>query len=332
MAKETDNNLGFGQDELLPDREISFGDLSESTIETIKLLRDGNKIRPFGALTLVGMKAAFPERFSEDVLSDNPNLAFFSAFTRLGIDINDAVDIIPHARAEGKKDVIEGIYRGWKKIIRDTVKEARLSPTEGDEKINLVRNYQREVLTIEKEAREESWDKNDLQEIIRYREMVNAVSLVHNVAALSGIQTFSSRLEEIDKRELSLETLFEKYRWIIQGKPENEAERRLCALFNLTMGVQVIDDWFDISDDKKLGLKTIALQLLDEKEGSVKTAFRLWQYADSYFKRSEEFGVSKNARHGTAGFFTLVKVISKVFPGIGGRREFMFNGREDQLD
>jgi hypothetical protein len=309
--------------EVLPhnQHEITFRGLAGATIDTVKLYRSGD-VNPLGALAIVGMKAAFPERFSNAQLRNDSNLDFFNGVIWLGVEVNDAVDIIPQARTDQKQVVIENIFGSWKKVIR----VSRGVAGESEEKNQLLTNYQREILFLEKRARE-TGDTQSLEDVRTYRQVMNAISIVHNAGALFGSETLSPRLDTIDKANLSWDTLKNKYDWVINGKPQNDTERRLCALYNLVMGVQVIDDYCDLADDKRLGLHTIATRLLKDVPDSVEAERIIKADAENYFSKAEELGVSQPAWKGIRFIFTKLKGLQSRFPDkAGGRRERLLNG------
>lgn len=314
--------------ELSSEGRVAFGGLSKATIDTLRLYKsDPSSVNPVGALTLIGMKAAFPEKFSNEQLRNNPNLKFFNCLVWLGVELNDTVDVSPKAREIGEQKLANHIFDWWKEAIRTARAEADVIPEESVQRRQLVENYQREILYCEKNAKESLEEEASLQRAVRYREMINAISLVHNAAALLGHEDLSSRLETIRKQDLSWEALEDKYEWVIDSKPKNETERRLCGLFNLVMGVQVIDDWFDVQDDQKLGIQTIATQALaDEGPGQART--KIQELTNTYFKKAETFGVTKRAGKGIGSVFTNLKRLMRRFPSRGGRRERMLNGGE----
>lgn len=318
----------------LPDKvdsDITFVGLAKATVDSIQLTRSHrDKMTASGALALVGMKAAFPEKFSNQQLLQNQNLRFYNCLVWLGVEINDAVDINPSAREAGKQEVVEKIFEGWKNALRATKVAAGLNPQETESSLQIMDSYQREILFVEKSIRERSEDHLNLEVITSYRELVNAISVFHNAAALLEQTELKQRQIEIPKQELSLERLQNKYEWLISGSYQSDTERKLIALFNSVMGVQVIDDWFDAEDDQKLGLHTFATEIVRNNNGNANTARKeVFGAAKYYFDRSEEFGFSKFARTGMDRVFRGMKKFQKLFPHrAGGRREKLLNEGE----
>jgi hypothetical protein len=155
--------------------------------------------------------------------------------------------------------VVENIFKSWKGVIKTT----RQIPGYSQEQDQLLINYQREILFLENQAKG-SGEQSTLGDVRNYREMMNAISVVHNAGALLGSENLPTHLYTIDKGDLSWETLRDKYDWMLNNNPQNDTERRLCTLFNIVMGIQVVDDYCDLRDDKRLGLKTMATELLKD--------------------------------------------------------------------
>lgn len=307
------------------EKEITARDLLRASFDTLNLYRKHEDEMTFsGAVILVGMKTAFPEKFGNRELLNNPSLKFFNYLVRLGIVLNDVVDIVPHAKAEGQQEVVEKIFERWKKAIEAVNTRASGFPQEIQRsKREFIKNYQREFLFLEKLTRERSEADWNLSRVLRYREIMNAASIIHDAAALLGSDSLSPRLVPIDRRNLSWRALEEKYDWVIKGRHENQTERKLCALFNIVMCLQIVDDWLDLEDDQRLGLCTIATQVLKEGEGGVKAAeATMKNLAAGYFERAEFYGMTRPAGKGMEYAFILGKKLAKKLPHqLGGRRE-----------
>ena len=59
-----------------PNKDITFGRIAKATIEAAKLVSSKDTYM-LQAMELVGMKAAFPERFSNLKIREDPNLSLF---------------------------------------------------------------------------------------------------------------------------------------------------------------------------------------------------------------------------------------------------------------
>ena len=243
------------------------------------------------------------------------------------MEVNDAVDIIPQARQTGNQRIIENIFKSWKKVIRIT-KEI---PGFSEEQDQLLTDYQREILFLESHAKEFG-EQSALRDIREYREVMNAISVTHHAGALLGTEGLPTHMDTLSKTNLNWGTLRSKYDWMINNKPENETERRLCALFNLVMGIQVVDDYCDLEDDRRLGLRTIATELLRDKPDRDIAERRIAIDSENYFHKAEELGVTKNAWKGMKFVFQSMKGLASKFPDtLGGRRERLLNGGKNIL-
>ena len=88
------------------------------------------------------------------------------------------------------------------------------------------------------------------------------------------------------------------------------------------MGMQVIDDWFDIKIDKKLGLHTIGTEIEKVSAGQepqIKT--RALDMAGSYYRKAEDLGFGRGATKGLEWVFRTLKELGKKNPKAGGSRE-----------
>jgi len=312
------------------ERNITFTGLTKSTLDLL-----GHHIRHkenigVASLVFVGLKTAFPERFKTLDVND-PNVRFFGSIVWLGIELNDACDMLPQVRAEGNQEAANEVFTCWKAVIRHS-KAIVASGPDKEFKEKLLSDYQREILAIERKARVNP-DEWDLAKILRYREIVNGISVVANAAALLGEEALPRRLDSIDKADLSWETLEKKYSWLIDGKPATDTEKRLCALFYMMMGIQITDDWLDIKNDTRLELNTIATVVLKKQRGKPEFAIPILDHlSNSYWRKAKTFGVSKQAWISFNFLFEQAKKVSQRFPTkAGGKREILLNGGLEAL-
>ncbi len=304
---------------------LTLFDLTRATLDSIKLYRtQKDKIIPIGALTLAGMKAAFPQKLSNQNLHYHPHLRFFNCISWLGVELNDAVDIIPTARAQKQQPVVETIFHNWKQALRASTSEAKISASETHRRKQLLRSYQREILFCEATARNTSPQEWSLTTVTNYREIMNAISLTHNAAALLADDLDPHRTQPIPKSNLTWQALEAKYAWMTQGQPQTSIETKLCGLYNLVMGSQVVDDFFDLPDDQRLGLCTFATQVFTQQPNPSLAQQQLDRIAADYFTAAQTFGVTTSAARGMKLVFSTLKSTLRKFPRhIGGRRERM---------
>ena len=92
------------------------------------------------------------------------------------------------------------------------------------------------------------------------------------------------------------------------------------------MGVQIIDDWYDIKDDQHLGLITFVTEVSALKPDPKTLKVIATTEADNYFRQAQRYGTSLPAWRGMGYFFQLMKESQRKFPGLmGGKRERLLN-------
>ncbi len=302
------------------EKPISLLDAAKATFYTFRMYYKNKPNFPQEAMIqLAGLKLAFPDQLSDERLRNHPNLDFFKQVAFLAVRINDAIDLIPDYRKKDKQDFAEEIYSEWKQAIRRANEEKKGIP----EREMIVRDSQRETLALEKYVRkmpEEDWS---LGRAVRYREIMNAIAITYETAALLGANQLPGRLTSIDKEHLSWEALEQKYGWMINGKPQNETERKLCGLFNITMGVQVIDDWYGLQDDQNRGLLTIVTKIMKSVgKDKIKAKAVSQEITEKYLKRATQFGFSSSLTKPVPMVARLMGEAMKAFPNVlGGQRE-----------
>lgn len=295
---------------------IGFPGLIRATVE-VATLKGKTKTNLVAGTILVFLKSAFPEKLGNQHLQ-YPVLDCFWSIPELGIIINDAYDVADYARANGKKEAASDIYREW----RNTLREIDTSAGSNEFINQLINSYQREIVHIERTAKDPKIVWN-LGKAKRYREITNAISVVTIASILLGEENAPTpRLKQIAHSDLSWDSINQKYSWIIEGEPQSPTEQKLCALFNLVMAFQVWDDWDDLEYDNKLGLHTVATEIIKSGVSFKKSKKLMAKAADYYFQKSQEFGVSETANIVFKFLFGATKSLRKTFPQrFGGLRE-----------
>lgn len=312
-------------------RKSGIADLLRATNETFGL----KNIHPLTASVLLGLKFAFPGELKNNKLLNSPDLLFFDGLTLAGLNMNDILDMetLVDSKLGLKSDTSSGKNSGkssnlvHKLLDNWNIQMGRIYSgiTENGkrERATIVTNYQREILFVERYARQkQSWS---LSEVLEYREIMNAITQTSLSAALLGSKRLESRLIPIRQQEMSLSAVRRKYAWLVDLKPENETERKLCALFEIVMGMQVIDDWLDRDDDRQLMLTTIGTQTVEECNGDQKQARKkIDSLSKIYFQRAEDLGYTKAVVKTMELFFAGIKIVQHRIPNIiGGAREKM---------
>lgn len=295
---------------------IGLPELAKQTANVTKeLFVRRLRIRP-SALTLVGLRAAFKGHFP---IQDNPNIDFYVNMAQFQARTNDLLDIIPIA-AESK-DLPSGSFGAVRTHYESIQRERRAAlkrlrePLEGYEvKRAVVNNYMAEIALINRDGRKKSEGTYYQGNIIAYRALENAVSLVNLSAIVLDHSELKARvLPKIEKR--TTQAVKEKYSWILESNPETDMERKLCALFNIVMGLQCCDDVHDLEQDLRLGLDTIATETLKMHSGDErKTRRTVAKIRDKYYERARGLGATKAATSAINSTYKLVKLIMDAFP------------------
>jgi hypothetical protein len=266
-----------------------------------------------GAILLIGLGACFPETIS----NQEENFAetrFLGSAASVMMELNDFADIRP--RVVDSTDKRRALSLSWKNAFRNAKEQAqKTSNPQLNSRILL--NCQKEVLIVEKAVRE---DHNiDPKE---YREMVNAINILHlsSILLLPHYPGLKEKLQmdNPDRPKSSYPELRKKYSWLKNGDIRNPTEEKLCALFNLVMGMQVIDDWYDKKDDQKLGIPNMTTQY---------DSLGAKQLKEQYFQKAREYGLDNSIIKATDWLFTQFKAAMRKHPDIfGGKRERWLNG------
>lgn len=211
---------------------------------------------------IVAMKASLPERKMEW-----ERIKKVEWLLGLGISRNDMMDM--------------GVERGNKKREGYLDLHRRyLTKKEGWQ--TEVGDYIRELCFLE------TWAKNkddwSADEVVVYRELVNAVSWMGILGVMYGKEFLAERRGRVN--HLSLGGIEGKYRWMTEGSQSLNKDERVAKLwFNVIMAGQVRDDIWGRELDDKYGLVSLAKLNsgdLDKKRGG-------------YMRKAEELGLTKTA-------------------------------------
>ena len=305
--------------------EVTLAGLVAKSVETARVLVQAHLPLKPSAFTLVGLAAAFAETFDTFTFRDNPDLTRYVLMARFAARTNDLIDMIPIVLdSDDSSDgaIVQRHFRDVQIERRATL--ARLRGLENGRELHheAINHYMEEISLLNREERQKPQGSHSVSEVLIYRELESAISLVHLSAMIIDEQELRARIgARIPER--SIEGLVQKYRWITEGKPATQTEHRLCMLFNLSMGLQISDDLTDVADDTALGLTTPATVVLCDTGGDrEETEKRLSLIANNYYTKAEGFGATRGATKGVDITYRLVKFMMHSFPGnLGGPRE-----------
>ena len=306
-----------GISELDPTRKIGVKDFSKGFFESSRLyLENLNKRSSSGAAVITGLISVFPERINFESLNKTKEFHRLCAVTHVAVLINDYIDMGEYlATPEGKELKLE-IEERWGKTL-DNIGFSKKLP---EEDRLIVKSYMAGITLHDDEVRRAS--DNSSAGIIKAKEMENAISLVHCAAVVLDP-------EEIDASCFNLhecvheEYLEKNYSWLINGEPTNEVQRRLCAVFNVIMLAQTIDDRFDYKIDDKLNIRNVYSAILSECHGDrQQTNSQLTELQKRYYANARKFGITNLALVGNEVASGIFKSMQHLFPNMfGGYRE-----------
>jgi len=298
-------------------RKFGLTDFSRGFIEGAKLYLENREIRTdSGIAIVVGLVTAFPEKINYHTLNNSCEFHRLCATGHVAILINDYMDMQEYLSKPEGRELKEKIEDGWKRTLEGIGFNKDLP----EEKKTILKSYMAGITLLDDCIR--SHPDNSCPGILKAKEIENAISLVHCAAMILNS-------EEIDPHCLNLyeditqKSLEEKYRWLLNGEPQNEIQRRLCALYNVVMLSQTVDDYYDYSVDDKLSIRNIYSSILQENYGNQEMANKKFAEIQSQYRDNAiRFGVSKMATLGNTIVLGIYKKMQYMFPNkYGGYRE-----------
>jgi hypothetical protein len=175
---------------------------------------------------------------------------------------------------------------------------------------DIIHTYIQETETVETYVRMHR-DTLSFDESERYRNIVNAVSSCAVSAVIFGAERFRDRLVPI-QGEVSWNSIYEKYKWMMGDSPRNSLERALMIMQNLGMAVQVDDDRTGMDIDKLLNIPSLGLVALREHHNDMDSTVEfLDEVKDAYVDKSIDLGMGILPAKGFSGMFTLLMNIGE---------------------
>ena len=276
------------------------------------LRKRGVAINGEGQFALGGLLVVLGKEIGLAGNLSNENLEIFGRLVRLGVRVNDFIDICPFLveqmeRSRSDEEVLLRLNEEYFQL-RDKFEKEMLGLPESV--AGVVRSYLISVVRLDSfYKKEENWTE---EKIIWHKQMENGVSLVHTAAILFPEFEKMCRVR-IDHGKDEFEEVFG---WLAKKEPVSDIQSRLRALFDMAMMSQIVDDMIDIDIDKKLGLVTLA-QVLNDK------AIR--QLYSEYEMDAIRRGVGAEVVKAALTIFRMAKKAMRLQGGrLGGKRERMF--------
>jgi hypothetical protein len=291
------------------DKKLKTSDFVRGFWESVNLYKDNPEARVgMGIALITGLISTFPEYLNYKNLNQTEEYKQLVAVTYLATQVNDYIDMHTVLNTTENKEKLKKKEETWRMTLEAIGFDKILSL----EKTDLIRSYISGVALINEEAKHDQ-DKS-FKATRRYKELENAISLVHIAAIALGKDKIGINGLELDK-ELNIAEIESQYDWLLAGNPKNEVQRRLCGLFNIVMMTQIVDDTKDCKVDQKLGIRNL---FVDADQNSKIT--EMW--ISKYLTQAKKFGVTRLAFEGNKLFMNIYKDFQYQFPAIfGGSRE-----------
>lgn len=165
-------------------------------------------------------------------------------------------DILTHARSDSVKA----------KSNLDAAIDKITDPNKQTEIRRLIENSVTELSFAERYVRSGAFPIT-LDSVDQYRNVVNAINEVVDLALVLGTSDFQARLGTIPDNQLSWDALYEKYRWVFEGQFQNDSQKYTIMLHNLAMAAQLVDDWHDTDIDGLLNIPSFGAVAMKTYEG-----------------------------------------------------------------
>ncbi|HUD19564.1 MAG TPA: hypothetical protein VMR81_03925 [Patescibacteria group bacterium] len=270
-------------------------------VDTFRLMSEQGQVNYVGLAVGTALRSFFPEDLSRSQLQSHPHQAeFFFAMTNLSVAVNNFMDLYPTANHDDKLS-LDDAWRFTTTSVNRTI--GKLPHDEQSYYKHVMNSYKREIVFLERYVRTNVLDRQELQ---AYRQIMNAINVWHLGAGLfTHDQIRSLGFEFMLKPHAgwSFEALKRKYQWMMSDNPLDGPQRKFAALFQVVMGMQLIDDAIDKPSDQRINAPTLHMPHNERM-----------RQMDAYFRRAELFGVSKPLtlaiRSGFTGFKQLLTGIS----------------------
>lgn len=298
-------------------RQTNFKDFVTGTIDTLRLRRIHPNLRSGSGLPiLAGLLSVFPEAINMQTMNDPDRFKLVNAVAMVAIYVNDYVDMHKYLKDSDKTTLIDRIAKNSGEALKGIgFHESMPAETEG-----ILQSYLAALGTIN-DASGMTVDRT-LESTLRFKELENGISLVHNAALFLGTKEIGSDCLQLDE-VITIQDIESKYTWLLKNKPNNETQRRLCGMFNLVMATQIIDDTYDRSDDRTLDIHNIYNEAVNDATGDrVIGQMKVKELEKQYLDEARQLGFSSTALLGNKIFLSTMKQLQSIFPHFfGGLRE-----------
>ncbi|MEI6222646.1 MAG: hypothetical protein WCP97_07820 [bacterium] len=248
-------------------------------------------ILPLERTFLIGFLTVVPSLTRETgILKSRPMLQLLEDLIFLQLAQNEVQDLktLPN-------HLLQPIQEHRKKMRLNFSNTLQALPVEKQaEAINIYARTSKEVEIIENFANIHS-NNLGIEEVIRYRELANGISIVANLALVFGVKHFPELLEPAGE---NFNAISKKYSWLTENDHSNTVRHLAALATSFSMIGQLRDDWIDQSVDTTLQLTTIA-RTASKTLGETPARKLVEEKVKQYKRKTEDLGLSK---WGTEGF------------------------------
>lgn len=208
------------------------------------------------SVLLSGLQTIIPNEVRETGIMQNPDhLATVQNMLTYQIRINDRIDF----EGVGRSDIADLIdtTRAREEEAKNKFETtlSKLPDVQRADIENVTQTTINEITYVENWIRQ----KRDAKEITfkdvdTYRQLVNAISTVGDLAAIFGSDKFPGNLiHNPDTASVqNIQDVIDKYAWMFGNNPNSNLERTAMIAFHLAMDGQISDDWQDRRIDLKM--------------------------------------------------------------------------------
>jgi len=264
---------------------------------------------------ILGLMTVLPGEIKSSGILNNPQrMAVVDAFVAYQVRANDRLDF----EGAGRNDIGN--------IIDEARQEERLSRfkldvilqalPDGDRSqvAEVIDTSLQEVEVVERWIRERRDSGTlDFTAIDIYRNTVNAIENVSTTAMVLGPGRLASHIQPIPEEQRDIQSILDKYAWVLGNHPATPAERAVMIMHNISMAVQIIDDLSGQRIDALLRIPTYASGARALTSGDRKAARAILNGKIAAYKaKARELGLGKLATEGALGVMSVAEKVGAL--------------------
>jgi len=264
---------------------------------------------------ILGLMTVLPDEVKSSGILNNPQrMAAVDAFGAYQVRANDRLDFEGAGRSDIGNIIDEA--RQKERLSRFKLDVVLQALPEGDRSqvAEIIDTSLQEVEVVEKWIREKRDSKTlDFTAIDIYRNTVNAIENTSTTAMVLGPSRLSSHTLPIPEQQRDIQSILDKYAWVLGNHPATSAERAVMIMHNLSMAAQVIDDLRGQKIDNLLDIPTYASGAKRLTGGDRKAARAILNAKIVAYKaKARELGLGKLATEGSLGIVSTFETVGAL--------------------